>query len=195
VIACLALFVALGGSVYAAGKINGRQIKPKSLPGNRVKPRTIAANRIKPRTLTRRQIRKHSLTGHQVRKHSLTGNEINQRTLTEISAAALSGVHYEVTTVPLSLNSRDGTTATADCPAGTNVVGGGATVSDDERSFVNDSAPSSQQSGWTATGFVRFGPGVTMTITAVCVSLRTPGSSVNSGSGSPPHPYPSYEPF
>jgi len=205
VIACLALFVALGGTVYAAGKISGKQIKPKTLPGNRIKPRTIAANRVKPRSLTGRQVRKHSLTGSQIKKqslsgwqiraHSLTGDQIDQGTLTGISAAALSGVHYEVTTVPLSLNSRDGTTASADCPAGTNAIGGGATVSDDERSFVNDSGPSPQQSGWTATGFVRFGPGATMTITAVCVALRTPGSSVNSGSGSPPHPYPVYEPY
>ena len=205
VIACLALFIALGGSVYAAGKISGKQIKPKTLPGDRIKPRTVAANRIKPRTLTGRQIRKHSLTGQQIRGHSLTGqqikghsltgSEVDQETLTDISAAALADVHYQVTTVPLALNSRDGTTASADCPAGTNVVGGGATVSDDERSFVNDSGPSPQQSGWTATGFVRFGPGATMTITAVCVVLRKPGSSVNSGSGSTPHPYPSYEPF
>jgi len=205
VVACLALFIALGGTVYAAGRISGRQIKPKSLPGNRIRPRSIAANRIKPRTLTGHQIRKHSLTGRQIkkqslsgrqiRKHTLTGSEIDQGTLTGISAAALSGVHYEVKTVPLAPNSRDGTTGSADCPAGTNAVGGGATVSDDERSFVNDSGPSPQQSGWTATGFVRFGPGATMTITAVCVVLRTPGSSVNSGTGSTPHPYPVYEPY
>jgi hypothetical protein len=195
VIACLALFAALGGTVYAAGKISGKQIKPKSLPGNRIKPRTIAANRIKPRTLTGRQFKQHSLTGRQIKSHSLTGGQIDQATLTGISAAALAGVHYEVTTVPLALNSRDGTTASADCPSGTSAIGGGATVSDDERSFVNDSGPSPQQSGWTATGFIRFGPGATMTITAVCVVLRTPGSSVNSGSGSAPHLYPVYEPF
>lgn len=33
VVACLALFIALGGTVYAAGKISGKQIKPSSLPG------------------------------------------------------------------------------------------------------------------------------------------------------------------
>ena len=77
-IACLALFIALGGTVYAAGKINGKQIKTKSLPGNRIKPRTITANRIKAKTLT----------GRQIKKHSLTGNQINQKTLTGISAAA-----------------------------------------------------------------------------------------------------------
>jgi hypothetical protein len=45
VISCLALFLALGGTVYAAAKINGSQIKPKSIPGNRIKPGTITGSR------------------------------------------------------------------------------------------------------------------------------------------------------
>jgi hypothetical protein len=183
VVACLALFVALGGSVYAASKISGKQIKANSLPGNRIKPKTITGNRIKPKTLT----------GRQIKKHSLTGNEINQGTLTGVSAAALSGVQYQVTTVPLARNSSDGTTATVACPSGTSVIGGGATVSDDEHAFVNDSGPGPQQASWTATGFVRFGAGGTMTVTAVCVVVRNPGSTVSSGTGSAPHPFPIYE--
>lgn len=183
VVACLALFIALGGTVYAAGKISGKQIKPSSLPGNRLKPRTITARRIKPKTLT----------GRQVKKHSLTGDEINQGTLTGISAAALANVQYQVTTVPLARNSSDGTTATVGCPPDTYVIGGGATVTDDEHAFVNDSGPSPQQTGWTATGFVRFGPGGTMTVTAVCVVVRKPGNTVSSGTGSSPHPFPIYE--
>lgn len=182
VIACLALFIALGGTVYAAGKISGKQIKPSSLPGNRLKPRTITGNRIKAKTLT----------GRQIKKHSLTGNEINQGTLTGISAAALTGVQYQVTTVPLAGNSADGTTATVGCPPGTSAIGGGATVSNDERSFINDSGPSPQQTGWAATGFTRFGSGNTMTVTAVCVTVGKPGTTVSAGTGSSPHPYPIY---
>jgi hypothetical protein len=182
IIACLALFIALGGTVYAAGKISGKQVKVGSLPGNRIKPRTIAGNRIKAKTLT----------GRQIKKHSLTGNEIDQGTLTGISAAALAGVQYQVTTVPLAGNSADGTTATVGCPPGTSAIGGGATVSNDERSFVNDSGPGPQQAGWTATGFSRFGSGNTMTVTAVCVAVGKPGTTVSSGTGSAPHPFPIY---
>jgi hypothetical protein len=49
VIAALALFIALGGTVYAAkkAKINGKAVKVKSLPGNRVKLHSIPANRLK----------------------------------------------------------------------------------------------------------------------------------------------------
>jgi len=185
IIACLALFIALGGSVYAAAKINGKQIKASSLPGNRIKPRTITANRIKAKTLT----------GRQVKKHSLTGDQINQGTLTEISAAGLASVQYQVTTVPLSRNSSTGTTATVGCPPDTNVIGGGATVSNEEDAFVNDSGPTSLRTGWTATGFSRFVPGITMTVTAVCVVVGKPATAVSTGTGSPPSPIPTYSPF
>jgi hypothetical protein len=51
IVAYLALFVALGGSVYAATKINGRSIKPKSIPGSRLKPNSVTGRQIKESTL------------------------------------------------------------------------------------------------------------------------------------------------
>jgi hypothetical protein len=56
VIACLALFVALGGTVMAATKIDGRTIRVKSLPGNRLAPRSVPGNRIVPGSLKGTQI-------------------------------------------------------------------------------------------------------------------------------------------
>jgi hypothetical protein len=50
-ISALALFVALGGTVYAAAKLDGKAIKMKSLPGNRLKVHSVAANRLKPGAL------------------------------------------------------------------------------------------------------------------------------------------------
>jgi hypothetical protein len=46
VVATLALFVALGGTVYAANKINGRRIKPNSIPGNRITQGSLGATQI-----------------------------------------------------------------------------------------------------------------------------------------------------
>jgi hypothetical protein len=166
VVACVALFVALGGSVYAAGKISGKQIKANSLPGNRIKPKTIASNRIKPK----------SLTGNQIKAHSLKGAQIDQSTLNEIAAASLAGVQYAVATVSLPKWS-PGTSGTANCPAGTNVVGGGAVVSNDERAAVNDSGPTDSRTGWTATGFgwsIGADATPTMTVTAICVAVKMP---------------------
>jgi hypothetical protein len=76
-ISLIALFVALGGNVYAAAKINGRAIRVKSLPGNRVKLHSIAANRLKPGVL-----RGAGSSG------LLTGADINELTLGQVPEAA-----------------------------------------------------------------------------------------------------------
>jgi hypothetical protein len=77
VVAVVALFAALGGSVYAAKKarIDGRAIRTKSIPGNRVKPHSIAANRLKPGVLGRFLA-------------PLTGADINELTLGQVPSAA-----------------------------------------------------------------------------------------------------------
>jgi hypothetical protein len=66
VVAVTALFVALGGSVYAASGIDGRSIRPKSLPGNRIVPGSVAADRLKAGTLPGNRLAPQSVTGAQV---------------------------------------------------------------------------------------------------------------------------------
>jgi len=78
VVASVALFVALGGSVYAAAKIDGKAIKVKSLPGNRLKPRSVPANRLKLGVLS-------SLSGYPAQ---ITGAEVNELTLGQVPEAA-----------------------------------------------------------------------------------------------------------
>lgn len=79
VIAAMALFVALGGSVYAAkkAKINGKTIRANSIPGNRLKPRSVGANRLKPGVLKEARI-----------TAPLTGADINELTLGQVPSAA-----------------------------------------------------------------------------------------------------------
>jgi len=81
VVAGLALFVALGGTVYAAKKarIDGKAVKVKSLPGNRLKLHTIAANRLKPGVL------KGVLAAQ---SGPITGAEIDELTLGQVPEAA-----------------------------------------------------------------------------------------------------------
>lgn len=91
VLSAIALFAALGGSVYAAknggrAKLNGRTIKAKSLPGNRLKPRSVPANRLKPHSITARQLKPGAVptlatTG------PLTGTDINELTLGQVPSA------------------------------------------------------------------------------------------------------------
>jgi hypothetical protein len=52
IIACLALLLALGGTVYAAkGRLSGNKIKKSSIPGNRLKKDTLTGKQIKESTL------------------------------------------------------------------------------------------------------------------------------------------------
>lgn len=81
VVAVVALFVALGGSVYAAAKIDGKTIKAKSLPGNRLKPRSVPANRLKPGVLS-------ALSGSTGSTAQITGAEVNELTLGQVPEAA-----------------------------------------------------------------------------------------------------------
>jgi hypothetical protein len=75
-VSLLALFVALGGTVYAAQKISGKAIRMKSLPGNRLQPRSVAANRLKPGVLAGLRL-----------NGPLTGTDINELTLDRVPSA------------------------------------------------------------------------------------------------------------
>jgi hypothetical protein len=75
----IALFVALGGTVYAAGRIDGRAVRLGSLPGNRLKPRSVPANRLKPGALRK------AAGGPAA---PLTGEEIDERSLGQVPSAA-----------------------------------------------------------------------------------------------------------
>jgi hypothetical protein len=66
VVACLALFVALGGTVLAATKIDGRTIKVKSLPGNRLTVGSLPGNRLAPGTIPGNRLASKSITGAQI---------------------------------------------------------------------------------------------------------------------------------
>src|ERR687886_735489 len=61
VMATIAVFIALGGSGYAATKINGKNIKNKSISGKKLKNRTITRGKVKKNTLTGAEINESSL--------------------------------------------------------------------------------------------------------------------------------------
>jgi hypothetical protein len=51
-LAALALFIALGGTVYAAGGgLSGKEIRPGSMPGNRLAPNSVTGKQVKESTL------------------------------------------------------------------------------------------------------------------------------------------------
>lgn len=163
VLAFIALFVALGGSVYAAGKISGAQIKSGSVPGNRIKSKSLTA----------KQIKSESLTGRQIKANSLGTTQINESTLTGVVSSAVGLVQYATASVPISASAPGGNQGTAGCPAGTYVIGGGASVSNEAFAYVNDSFPNATHTGWTATAYGE--NGITMTVYAICTAVQTIG--------------------
>jgi hypothetical protein len=76
-IACVALLAALGGSVYAATKINGRTIRVKSLPGNRLAIASLPGNRLKP----------GAIAGDRLAPGSITGAQLDVATLGQVPSA------------------------------------------------------------------------------------------------------------
>jgi hypothetical protein len=77
VVACVALFAALGGTVYAAKKIDGRTIRVKSLPGNRLRPGSVPGDRLKP----------GAIAGSSLAPGSITGTQIDIATLGQVPSA------------------------------------------------------------------------------------------------------------
>jgi hypothetical protein len=80
-IACIALFAALGGTVYAAKRIDGHAVKVKSLPGNRLAMGSVPGNRLKP----------GAIAGTRIAPGSITGAQIDAATLGQVPSA----VHAE----------------------------------------------------------------------------------------------------
>ena len=73
-VSLIALFAALGGTVYAAGKakkIDGKAIKVKSLPGNRLKLKSVAGNRLKPGAIGAGQLAPNSIGATQIDEATL----------------------------------------------------------------------------------------------------------------------------
>ncbi|MGN6257371.1 MAG: hypothetical protein ACTHN3_06440 [Solirubrobacterales bacterium] len=87
VVAAVALVAALGGTVYAAGKINGHAIKVKSLPGNRLALHSVPANRLKPGTIPSMQLAPGSIEGDRLAPHSVTGVQIDLSALGQVPSA------------------------------------------------------------------------------------------------------------
>ncbi len=87
VVAAVALMAALGGTVYAAAKINGHAIRVKSLPGNRLALRSVPANRLRPGVIPSAQLSPGSIQGDRLAPGSVTGLQVDVSTLGQVPSA------------------------------------------------------------------------------------------------------------
>lgn len=102
-VSLVALFAALGGTVYAAGKaakIDGKSIKVKSLPGNRLKLGSVPGNRLKP----------GAIGGNQLAPNSIGGAQIDEATLGQVPSAVHADSALDAQTALTAVNAIDATT-------------------------------------------------------------------------------------
>jgi hypothetical protein len=155
VISILALVLAASGSAMAATKL-------------------VSGNSL---------IKKGSLSGNRLQNHTLTGTQINLSKLGTVPNAAKAGSATTATSAttagsaPIStvtyvanqgsIPADGGITLTASCPSGTTVIGGGASVADENNAYVNDSYPSGK-TGWSADLYASPDGPISATVTAIC---------------------------
>ncbi|HVD40584.1 MAG TPA: hypothetical protein VNC16_06220 [Solirubrobacterales bacterium] len=119
-VAGLALVAALGGTVYAAGKISGRTIKVKSLPGNRLAIGSVPGNRLKP----------GAIKGSALAPGSITGIQIDASTLGQVPSAIHADVAESARDAETALNAVNAENARtvngyeAGCKTGTRAFAG-----------------------------------------------------------------------
>jgi hypothetical protein len=179
VTASLALFLALGGGAYAA----------VTLPANSVGSRQLRTGAVQ-----RAKIKNNAVNGTKVLDSSLTGADIAESTLGKVpsaaaadntahaaaatnanhagASAALDSAVYRTVGAQAAPQTDMGATAT--CPAGQHVVGGGVKVDDPSEAFTDDSYPDAGNTAWTA----RVANGDTanahnFTVYAICITVST----------------------
>jgi hypothetical protein len=103
IVACVALFAALGGTVYAAGRIDGKAVKVKSLPGNRLMPGSVPGNRLKAATVS----------GSRIAPGSITGAQVDTATLGQVPSAGHADTADSARDAETALNAVNAITATA----------------------------------------------------------------------------------
>ncbi|MDX6718413.1 MAG: hypothetical protein QOJ63_667 [Solirubrobacteraceae bacterium] len=196
VTASLALFVALGGTSYAAIKLPAKsvgtvQLKSRAVTKAKIAPGAVDGSRVRNGSLKTADLAAGAADGSKVRDGSLTGadlaagavdgSKVRDGSLTsadiagKVAAAVIADGLASVQRVAVPGTSEAAApggftnrTATATCPAGTFVVGGGASLNDRTVQSLDDSFPSSA-TAWT-TNIVNDGetaPG--FTVFAICV--------------------------
>jgi hypothetical protein len=102
-------------------------------------------------------------------------NATNAKSADTAKSSSIGSLQYVVVTHTFSGGGSTPESATATCPSGLNVTGGGARVSDEPNDYVNDSYPEGR-TGWTANGVHSSATtGPTMTVTAICAPAATTG--------------------
>jgi hypothetical protein len=183
VVAFVALFVAIGGSSYAVTRLPAKSVGAKQIRNGAVRTAHLA---------------KSAVTGAKIKNGSITGADINVSSLAGVaSAAAATNATHAAAAAGLdrvvqvrqagAVGPATATTdptaptitvagASATCPPGMLVTGGGVGVDDNANTSVVDSFPEPGGRAWTArVDNSDVGASHGFTVVAVCIAAAAAG--------------------
>jgi hypothetical protein len=183
----LALFIALGGSAYAAVALPARSVGPRQLRTN-----AVTTSKIKNNAVTGAKVRKNTLTGADIRESTLgqvpsalaantattatnatnAGHATTATTATTANAMGL--VVYKSAVVPLP-GATFATPGTVACNPGEHVIGGGVQLAVPADETVDDQFPAAGNTAWSAHVSNPAATASSFTIYAICTAVATTG--------------------
>jgi hypothetical protein len=171
VLSVAALFVALGGSAYAAAKLGAGQVKAVNIAKEAVTQQKLRANAVTSGKIANGQVNNRDLangavSGNKLGKEAVKTNKLAKKAVTattlgpeavtnaklgkeSVSQAKLSGSLYgqlvknvSYVTATSAFNAVDEKFVTAECPSGKEAIGGGARINGaNTKTVVNETAP------------------------------------------------------
>ncbi|HTX33063.1 MAG TPA: hypothetical protein VMD09_16895 [Solirubrobacteraceae bacterium] len=179
IVAITALVFAASGTAAAATHMfsGDKLIKKHSLSGNRLRNHTITGTQVNLNKLGKVPSAKnadHATTANSATTATSATNATNATTAGSAGSAPIAKLTYVSNSAPVPSSATAAIPVTATCPAGTNVVGGGAQVADETSgAYGNDSYPAGK-TGWTA-NFFSGSTDTTGTVTAICAPAAATG--------------------
>ena len=147
VIALAALFVALGGTAFAAATIGTNDIKNQAVTKPKIAKKAVTTGRIADQAVTERTLRDQAVTNPKLADSSVDSAKIADSSVT---ASELGGT-TQVVSANTSVNANGNGTVSVQCPAGTQVLSGGGERAASWSSGSSRSSPATAGSGSPAT--------------------------------------------
>ncbi|MEZ5078330.1 MAG: hypothetical protein R2725_12920 [Solirubrobacterales bacterium] len=87
-ISVIALFVALGGSAYAATQIGTKDIRNNAVTAAKIKKSSVTTAKIKANAVTAAKLRSNAVTTAKIKANAVTGAKVDESTLGQVPSAA-----------------------------------------------------------------------------------------------------------
>ncbi len=160
VVACTALFFALGGTGWA-----GQVIGAGSVGTTQLHAGAVTAAKLAPGAVTRSKIGKGAVGSDALAKAGVTADKLAAGVVGGVAGSKITTVNSAATPLPLA---SDGTPVSAACPAGQKAIGGG--WSSGLYAAPIAEGPTADGTGWTVTFESATATAATVSVSAICAA-------------------------